>query len=48
MRDDDRYHVPLERVPDSAVREAGVRFADGSGQKHFTSKPYVPRVAGKD
>ena len=27
--------------------EAGLRFADGSNQEHFTSKPYVPEVAEK-
>lgn len=42
-RTDDRYHVPLERVPDSAVKEAGLRFA--SGTEHFTSRPFVPKVA---
>jgi len=46
-RDDDRYYVPLEKVPDAAVRESGLRFADGSGQEHFTSRPYVPEVAQK-
>jgi len=42
-RTDDRYYVPLERVPDSAVKQAGLRFA--SGTEHFTSKPFVPKVA---
>ena len=44
-RDDDRYFVPLDRVPDLAVKEAGLRFADGTNQEHFTSRPYVPDVA---
>ncbi len=46
-RDDDRYYVPLHKVDDSAVKVAGLRFADGTGQEHFTSKPYVPAVPGK-
>jgi len=41
-RTDDRYCVPLDIVEDSAIREAGLRFA--SGDEHFTSKPYVPDV----
>ena len=39
---DDRYFVPLEPVDDEAIRRAGLRFAAGDGQEHFTSKPYVP------
>jgi hypothetical protein len=35
--------VPLDKVPDAAVKAAGLRFA--SGAEHFTSKPFVPRVA---
>ena len=46
-RDDDRYFVPLEKVADAALKNAGLRFADGSDQEHFTSKPYVPEVAEK-
>jgi len=42
-REHDRYYVPLEKVPDSAVKAAGLRFA--SGGEHFTSKPFVPKVA---
>src|SRR4051812_40157132 len=30
---DDRYYVPLEKVPDGAVKAAGLRFA--SGAEHF-------------
>jgi ectoine hydroxylase-related dioxygenase (phytanoyl-CoA dioxygenase family) len=44
-KDDDRYYVPLERVDDGAIRRAGLRFADGSDQEHFASKPFVPKVA---
>lgn len=44
-RDDDRYYVPLEKVDDAAILDAGLRFADGSNQEHFTSRPYVPEVA---
>ena len=43
-RDDDRYYVPLERVDDGAIRRAGLKFADGSDQEHFASKPFVPKV----
>ena len=43
-RDDDRYYVPLERVDDDAIRRAGLRFADGSGQEHFAARPFVPKV----
>jgi ectoine hydroxylase len=42
---DDRGYVPLEKVHDGALLEAGLRFADGNNQEHFTSKPYVPEVA---
>jgi hypothetical protein len=30
-------------VPDAAVKPAGLRFA--SGDEHFTSRPFVPKVA---
>lgn len=43
-KDDDRYYVPLERVDDGAIRRAGLRFADGSDQEHFASRPFVPKV----
>jgi ectoine hydroxylase-related dioxygenase (phytanoyl-CoA dioxygenase family) len=43
VRDHDRFYVPLEKVPDEAVRQAGLRFA--SGDEHFTSRPFVPKVA---
>jgi ectoine hydroxylase len=42
-RDHDRYYVPLDKVRDSAVTAAGLRFA--SGDEHFTSRPFVPKVA---
>ena len=42
IRDHDRYYVPLETVPDGAVKAAGLRFA--SGDEHFTSRPFVPKV----
>ena len=43
VRDHDRYCVALERVPDAAVQAAGLRFA--TGEEHFTSHPFVPKVA---
>ncbi len=43
VREHDRYYVPLDKVPDSALREAGLRFA--SGTEHFTTKAFVPAVA---
>ncbi len=43
IRDHDRYYVPLDIVPDSAVKAAGLRFA--GGDEHFTSRPFVPRLA---
>ncbi len=42
-RDDDRYYVPLEKVPDSAIKEAGLKFAAGD-QEHFASTPFVPEA----
>ncbi len=42
-REHDRYYVPMDRVPDTAVKQAGLRFA--SGTEHFTSRPFVPKVA---
>lgn len=42
-REHDRFYVPLDPVPDAAVKAAGLRFA--SGGEHFTSKPFVPKVA---
>ncbi|MEE2688254.1 MAG: phytanoyl-CoA dioxygenase family protein [Pseudomonadota bacterium] len=43
-KDDDRYYVPLDKVQDGAIKEAGLKLADGNNQEHFTSKPYVPDV----
>ncbi len=40
-RDDDRYFVPLEKVSDDAMLEAGLKFASGDTE-HFTSQAYVP------
>ncbi|SVA49173.1 uncharacterized protein METZ01_LOCUS102027 [marine metagenome] len=42
-KDDDRYYVPLEKVDDEAIKQAGLKFASGDIE-HFTSKPYVPAV----
>jgi ectoine hydroxylase-related dioxygenase (phytanoyl-CoA dioxygenase family) len=42
VRDHDRYYVKLEKVPDSAIREAGLRLAQGDDQEHFASRPFVP------
>ena len=41
-RDHDRFYVPLETVPDTAIKTAGLRFA--SGEEHFASQPFVPKV----
>jgi ectoine hydroxylase len=42
-REDDRYYVPLDKVPDGALKAAGLKFSDGVGE-HFASKPFVPKV----
>ncbi|MBI3516804.1 MAG: phytanoyl-CoA dioxygenase family protein [Proteobacteria bacterium] len=42
IRDHGRYYVPLETVPDGAIKAAGLKFA--SGAEDFTSKPFVPKV----
>jgi ectoine hydroxylase len=42
-KDDDRYYVPLEKVSDDAIKQAGLKFASDN-KEHFTSKPYVPDV----
>jgi len=47
-KDDDRYYVPLERVPDGALKAAGLKFADAGNAEHFTSKPYVPKVGAAE
>jgi ectoine hydroxylase len=46
-REDDRYYVPLDKVPDSAIKQAGLRFSDGVGE-HFASKPFVPKVSAAE
>tara|TARA_Y100001934_G_scaffold92716_1_gene114549 strand:- start:15394 stop:16227 length:834 start_codon:yes stop_codon:yes gene_type:complete len=43
-RDDDRYYVPLDKVPNSAIKAAGLKFASSDNMEHFTSQPYVPDV----
>ena len=40
---DDRYYVPLEKVGDEAILEAGLKFASGD-EEHFTSQAYVPEA----
>ncbi|MEI7712478.1 MAG: phytanoyl-CoA dioxygenase family protein [Rhodospirillales bacterium] len=42
VRADDRYFVPLDKVPDEEVLAAGVRFA--SGDEHFATQAFVPQV----
>jgi ectoine hydroxylase len=42
-REDDRYCVLLEKVPDDAIKKAGLRFSDGASE-HFATKPFVPKV----
>jgi ectoine hydroxylase len=42
-REHDRFYVPLEKVPDTAIKAAGVKFSDGAAE-HFASTPFVPKV----
>ena len=42
-KDDDRYYVPLDKVSDETIKQAGLKFASGD-KEHFTSRPYVPDV----
>lgn len=42
FKTDDRYFVPLDKVDDGALLQAGLRFARGDNEEHFTSRPYVP------
>src|SRR5579871_4878197 len=42
VRDHGRYYVPLDKVPDDAIKKAGLTFA--SGAEDFTSRPFVPKV----
>ena len=39
---DDRGYVPLDKVPDAAVKEAGLKLADGRNEEHFATVAYVP------
>jgi ectoine hydroxylase-related dioxygenase (phytanoyl-CoA dioxygenase family) len=41
---DGRSFVPLKRVGDEAVKQAGLKFSSGD-QEHFTKQAYVPKVA---
>ena len=41
---DDRYFVPLERVRDDAIKQAGLRFSKAD-QEHFAQTSFVPNVA---
>lgn len=43
VREDDRSYVPLEKVPDSAIKEVGLRFA-ADDKEHFATRPFVPKV----
>ena len=43
VRTDDRYYVPLDKVPDSAIKEVGLKLASG-GLEHFATQSYVPDV----
>jgi len=45
-REDDRSYVRLDKVADAALEQAGLKFAAGDDAEHFTSRPYVPDVAG--
>ena len=40
---DDRYYVPLDKVDDGAILEAGLKFASGEDE-HFASQAYVPEA----
>jgi hypothetical protein len=40
---DDRSFSPLERVDDSALKNAGLKFSTGD-QEHFAKRAYVPDV----
>ena len=47
VRDHDRYYVPLEKVPDGAIKAAGLKLSAGDDREHFASKPFVPKVAAE-
>lgn len=40
---DDRYYVPLDKVEDGAILEAGLKFASGDDE-HFASQAFVPEA----
>ena len=40
---DNRAFVPLDRVGDDAMKQAGLKFSTGD-QEHFAMQPYVPGV----
>jgi len=42
-RQDDRYYVRLEKVPDGAIKAAGLKFS-ASDAEHFARRAYVPDV----
>lgn len=42
--DDDRAYVPLDRVGDDALKQAGLKFS-AHDQEHFAKQAYVPDVA---
>ena len=42
-KDDDRYYVPLDKVRDDAIKQAGLKFAKDN-QEHFAIKAFVPEV----
>jgi ectoine hydroxylase-related dioxygenase (phytanoyl-CoA dioxygenase family) len=42
VREHGRYYVPLDKVPDDAIKQAGLKFANGT--EDFTSRPFVPKV----
>jgi ectoine hydroxylase len=46
VREHGRYYVPLEKVPDAAVKAAGLRFAGGG--EEFTAAPFVPKVSAAE
>ncbi len=43
VKEDDRSYVKLDKVPDNAIKQAGLKFST-NGKEHFASKPFVPDV----
>ncbi len=43
VKGDDRSYVPLEKVPDDAVKSAGLKFSTDN-EEHFTAAAYVPKT----